>query len=58
MKKMLFGIVLIVCGVIGVLALIFSVIPISQTLGSINGNSNIFIYLNWYGLTHFLVASQ
>ena len=51
MKRMLFGIALTVCGVIGTLILIFSVIPISQSLGSINSNSSIFVYLDWYGLT-------
>ena len=51
MKRMLFGTTLIVCGVIGTLALISSVIPISQSLGAVNGSSNIFVYLDWYGLT-------
>ena len=56
MKRMLFGISLIICGTIGISALLFVVVLSASELGSINGNSGLFVYLDWYKMTPFFVG--
>jgi len=57
MKKMLFGIVLIIISVVSVLNLISLSINISHLLGSYNGGYNYLKYLNIYGIDKYLYFS-
>ena len=56
MKKILFGISLIICGTIGISALMLVVVISAGELGSINGNSGLFAYLSWYKMTPYFIG--
>ena len=56
MKKMLFGISLIICGSIGISSLMLAVVLSADVLGVINGNSGLFAYLSWYKMTPYFIG--
>ncbi len=56
MKRVVFGGFCMVTSVIGILAMILVMLNGSKLLGSINGSSNMFTYLNWFGITYLYIA--
>lgn len=56
MKKMIFGVALLVSGVVGVAFSMLSVAICAQALGTINDSSNMFAYLGWYGMTPIFIC--
>jgi len=56
MKKILFGISLIICGTIGISALLLVVVISAGELGGINGNTGLLSYLNWYKMTPYFIG--
>ena len=56
MKKIVFGVALLISGVIGIAFSMLSVATCTEALGTINNNSNMFAYLNWYGMTPIFIC--
>lgn len=56
MKKIVFGVALLVSGVVGVAFSMLSVATCTEALGTINDSSNMFAYLGWYGMTPIFIC--
>lgn len=51
MKKIIFGSICMIVSVIGVITMILVSLSGNKVYGAINGSTDMFTYLNWYGMT-------
>lgn len=53
MKKLILGIAIFVSGIMGINFMMLAGVRAAEIFGTVNGNSNILVYWNLYGITPF-----